>query len=185
MDKIVLSICGLWFWMTRRRRVTAYSDAAATLELAHAYLLRDFYCRASTRDRGILLPHQTEALSILQNHAIDTYVAATRFSSLGECYRLVTDELSRFNSPPVRPTPVPVPSVSMDPPKPAVVRIRFAPARIFRFDILGIGRVPGLSRFLSAEGSGAPWKRSAWRAHDAEPPLRAAPAEQQLPLKAA
>src|SRR5438270_9186395 len=105
MDKIVLSICGMWFWLTRRRRVNAYSEAAATLELAHAYLVRDFSSRASTRDRGLLLPEQREALSILQNHAIDTYVAATRFASLGECCRFVADELAHFTP---APSPAPV-----------------------------------------------------------------------------
>src|SRR6478609_1210176 len=102
MERVVVLLCGIWFWLTRRWRVDTYCAAAETLELAHAYLLRDFAGRASTRDRGILLPQDNEALSILQHHAVDTYVAATRFAKLTECCRFVAEEMRELDAPATR-----------------------------------------------------------------------------------
>lgn len=175
MEKIVYILCGLWFWITRRRRVRVYSQAAATLELAHAHLLHDFSCHASTRDRGILLPQQSEALSILQNHAVSTYLTASSFDSIRECCRYVAEEYAHMTA--VART-APAGRVIQLQPRPATVRIRFA---------LPASRFQAAARFLRAQSVGALWHRTtvAWRLRRPQPALSPAPAEQQLPLKAA
>ena len=94
METFVLNLYGLWFWLTRTYRETHYSEAASTLNSARAHLLRDFSSRASTRDRGTLLPHQVEALVILEQHGALAARASRRFTSLGECCRFVTEELT-------------------------------------------------------------------------------------------
>jgi hypothetical protein len=186
MKRVVAYLCGLWFWLTRRRRVDVYCAAAETLELAHAYLLRDFASRASTRDRGLLLPQHNEALSILQNHAVETYVAATRLTKLRDCCRFVAEELRQLDAPAVATTRRPAPVVLRPVPATSGFRVRFAPNRVLRFSLPGPARLPNFARFLSAETSGSIWDRpiGPWRIRSvADPALTAEPAKQ--PLKAA
>jgi len=95
METFVLNLYGLWFWLTRNYRETHYSEAASTLNSARAHLFRDFTSRASTRDRGTLLPHQVEALTILERHGALAADASRRFTSLAECCRFVTEELTQ------------------------------------------------------------------------------------------
>jgi hypothetical protein len=95
MERFVLTLYGLWFWLTRDYRATHYCEAASTLHSAHAYLLKDFANRASTRDRGTLLPHQMEALAILEQHGTLIDRTSRRFASLSECCRFVTEELTQ------------------------------------------------------------------------------------------
>jgi hypothetical protein len=176
MDEMVLAICGVWFWMTRRRRIRDYSSAAYTLTLAHAYLLGDFSSRASNRDRGNLLPDQIEALAILQNHAVSTYTWATRFESLRQCCRYVAQELTPIAKPLPAPRPHLVPALARS----RSVRVRFALPRA--------QNLPQLVRFLRNEDSGSLWNRAAslWTLRRQSPSLASVPAEQQqLPLKAA
>jgi hypothetical protein len=181
MEFFTLYLCGVWFWMTRRRRVTAYCAAAETLELAHAYLMYDFSRRPSTLDRGHLLPQQREALSILQQHATDTYVTATRFASLRECCRYVAAELRQVPAPvQVAPAAEPIRLV----PAPAKIRIRFAANRALRLVLPTSAVIPAFTRMLRAETSGSMWKRrpfGLWPVRNAE--VNTTPAEQ--PLKAA
>jgi hypothetical protein len=197
MERLVVWISGLWFWMTRRWRVNAYSEAAATLELAHAYLLRDFFSHASTRDRGLLLPFHHEALAILQNHAIDTYVAATRMANLRECCQFVGEELRaeelrsrkqretalRANRAKSRPAPV----LLRARPAATSVRLRLAPTRRFRFSVPAVPWITGFVRFIAAETSGSIWDRKpigTWRLRSAGGPVVNGEAAEQ-PLKAA
>jgi hypothetical protein len=186
MERVVVLLCGIWFWLTRRWRVDTYCAAAETLELAHAYLLRDFAGRASTRDRGILLPQDNEALSILQHHAVDTYVAATRFAKLTECCRFVAEEMRELDAPATR-TVRPAPVVLHPAPEMSRVRIRYAPNRVLQFSLPASTRIPGFARFLTAETSGSIWDRppiGSWRLRTAAAStLTGEPAEQ--PLKAA
>jgi hypothetical protein len=163
-----------------------YCAAAETLELAHAYLVRDFAGRASTRDRGVLLPQHNEALSILQNHALETYVDATRLANLGDCCRFVAEELRQVDAAAAAATRRAVPLVLRPVPATAGFRIRFAPNRVLRFSLPGPARLPNFARFLNAESSGSIWDRpiAPWRIRSvADPALTAEPAKQ--PLKAA
>ena len=186
MDKIVIALCGIWFWLTRRWRVDTYCAAAETLELAHAYLLRDFATRASTRDRGILLPQHHEALSILQHHAVDTYVTATRFANFRDCCRFVAEEMRAVAAPP--PAPAARPALVVVHPVPAMsrIRIRFA-NRVLQFTLPASIRLRGFAHFLNAETSGSIWDRASignWSLRPApDSALTAEPAKQ--PLKAA
>ena len=95
METIILSVYGLWFWLTRSYRASHYSKAASTLSSARSYLWRDFANRASTRDRGTLLPHQVEALDILERHSTLACRTSSRFESLSDCCRFITEELTR------------------------------------------------------------------------------------------
>ena len=95
MEKLVLNLCGLWLWLTRKSRTNRYSDVANSHTSARIYLFSDYTSRASTRDRGILLPHHVEALSILERHIAFTYNTAQRFDSLNECCKFVTEELAQ------------------------------------------------------------------------------------------
>jgi hypothetical protein len=107
METTVLYLCGLWFWLTRRFRMDSYREAAETLKTARAYLANDFAARASTRDRGGLLPDQIEALSLLERHGKQAARNVRRFESLNECCRFVIEELTGA---PARPTPITLPS---------------------------------------------------------------------------
>ncbi len=107
METIVLHICGLWFWLTRKFRMEAYAEAAETLKAARAYLVNDFAARASTRDRGHLLPDQVEALAMLERHRKFSLRTVRRLESLVECCRFVTEELTGA---PARPVPILLPS---------------------------------------------------------------------------
>ena len=93
MEKLVLSLYGLWFWITRKYRATVYSEAAETLNAARSYLYSDFATRASTRDRGFLLPDQEEAIAILDRHGALVTDTSRRFDSLTECVKYVEEEL--------------------------------------------------------------------------------------------
>lgn len=107
METMVLYLCGFWFWLTRSFRMESYGEAAETLRAARAYLVHDFAQRASTRDRGGLLPEQTEALAMLDRHSRFARRSARRFESLAECYRFVVEELTGA---PARPVPILLPS---------------------------------------------------------------------------
>src|ERR1035437_6829509 len=93
MQAFVLSLYGFWFWMTRKYRAAHYGEAADTLKAARLYLLNDFGTRASTRDRGYMLPHQVEALHLLECHSTFAVRTARRFASLAECCRFITEEI--------------------------------------------------------------------------------------------
>lgn len=107
METIILYVCGLWFWLTRRFRMDSYREAAETLSAARAYLAQDFTARASTRDRGGLLPDQIEALALLERHGKLAARAIRRFDSLGDCCRFVIEELTGA---PARPVPITLPT---------------------------------------------------------------------------
>ncbi|HEX9201155.1 MAG TPA: hypothetical protein VF865_16465 [Acidobacteriaceae bacterium] len=94
MDTLILNLCGLWFWLTRKYRATQYSEVAGTLNSARVYLWSDYATRASTRDRGSLLPHQLEALTILERHGTLVSETSRRFESLSDCCKFVAEELS-------------------------------------------------------------------------------------------
>jgi hypothetical protein len=94
MEKLVLFLCGLWLWITRKRRSLHYRKVAGTLNSAHLYLSSDYATRASTRDRGFLLPHQIEALTILQRQVALASQTSHRFDSFTECCRIAIEELT-------------------------------------------------------------------------------------------
>jgi hypothetical protein len=95
MERLVLFLCGLWLWLTRKRRADRYTQVAGTLHSAHLYLWSDYVNRASTRDRGALLPDQIEALTILERQVALAAHTSRRFATLGECCRLATEELTQ------------------------------------------------------------------------------------------
>ena len=107
METMVLYLYGLWFWMTRRFRMESYAEAAAFLDAARIHLEQDFAGRASTRDRGRLLPEQIEALSLLERHGKRAARTARRIDSLNECCRFVIEELTGA---PAKPVPIALPS---------------------------------------------------------------------------
>lgn len=94
MENLVLSLYGLWFWLTRKYRAAAYNEVAQTLGSARTYLITDYASRASTRDRGFLLPNQIEALRILDRHGALVAHTSRRFASLSECRKFVAEELA-------------------------------------------------------------------------------------------
>ena len=94
MERLVLFLCGLWLWLTRKRRASRYSEVANTLHSARLYLVTDFTSRASTRDRGALLPDQIEAIRILERQGALVTHTSLRFATLAECCRLATEELA-------------------------------------------------------------------------------------------
>jgi hypothetical protein len=94
MENFVFSLYGLWFWLTRKYRATCYSEVAHTLTSARMYLFSEFATRASTRDRGSLLPHQVEALTILERQADLVARTSNRFQTIRECRKFVTEELA-------------------------------------------------------------------------------------------
>ena len=94
MENLVLSLYGLWFWLTRRYRAAIYNDIAQTLDSARSYLRTDYAARASTRDRGFLLSDQVEALTILDRHVALVSRTSLRFDSLSECRKFVAEELN-------------------------------------------------------------------------------------------
>jgi hypothetical protein len=93
METLVLHLCGLWLWLTRKSRTSRYTEVAGTLDSARTYLWSDYANRASTRDRGALLPEHIEALSILERQAKLVAQTSLRFDSITECRKLVTEEL--------------------------------------------------------------------------------------------
>ena len=94
MDNLVYSLYGLWFWITRKYRAAVYNDVAQTLGSARTYLITDYASRASTRDRGFLLPDQVEALHILDRHTALVTNTSRRFDSLSECRKFIAEELA-------------------------------------------------------------------------------------------
>ncbi len=95
METLILNLYGLWFWLTRKYRSTQYSEVAGTLNSARVYLWSDYANRASTRDRGTMLPHHVEALTILERHGALVSNASQRFGSLSECCKFVAEELAQ------------------------------------------------------------------------------------------
>ena len=167
MDRLAFALAGIWFWLTRRRRIEVYTEAARTLELAHAYLLHDFASRASTSDRGSLLPHQAEALTLLERHATTTYMTVTRIADFGRCRRFVAEELRRLNTAPVIAAATPrVVKAPIPIRLPAAVRVRYRLPRAADF--------PALARFLHTESSGALWPARAIDSAKTQAPLKAA-----------
>ncbi len=94
METLVLSLYGLWFWLTRKYRAAVYNEVAQTLDSARTYLITDYASRASTRARGFLLPDQIEALTILDRHTALVTRTSRRFHSLRECRKFVAEELA-------------------------------------------------------------------------------------------
>ena len=95
METVVLNLCGLWLWLTRGGRTSRYTEVAHTLRSAHTYLWADYATRASTIDRGFLLPEQSEALVILQRQAALVARTSNRFASISECRKLISEEFTR------------------------------------------------------------------------------------------
>jgi hypothetical protein len=94
METIVLNLCGLWLWLTRKRRTSEYGEVAELLNAAHTYLLSDYTTRASTLDRGSLLPQHREALVILERQAALVAHTSNRFASISECRKLISEEFA-------------------------------------------------------------------------------------------
>ena len=94
MESLVLNLCSLWLWITRESRTSEYSEVAEKLTAARTYLWSDYATRASTLDRGSLLPEQAEALTILERQATLISQTSRRFYSLSECRKFVTEELN-------------------------------------------------------------------------------------------
>ena len=90
MENLVLSLYGLWFWLTRKYRAAVYSEVAQTLDSARLYLIADY----ATRARGFLLPDQAEAIRILDRHTAIVNHTSQRFDSLRECRKFVAEELA-------------------------------------------------------------------------------------------
>ena|SRR5579871_759777 len=176
MEQLVFALSGLWVWLTRRRRIADYLAAAKTLEFAYGHLLQEFTSRASTSDRGSLLAHQSEALSLLKLHAAQTHDAVAHLSSLRGCCRFVARELMEQQAvwehnqlQAARPEPVVVHARPVRfPAKPAsTVRIRFR--------LPGPGDFRALAqRFLGTEVSGAVWTDRSVETAETEVPLKAA-----------
>jgi hypothetical protein len=94
MEMIVLNLCGFWLWLTRRQRTSRYSEVVHILSSARTYLWADYATRASTLDRGTLLPEQAEALVILERQATLVANTSRRFASIRECRKLISEEFS-------------------------------------------------------------------------------------------
>jgi hypothetical protein len=95
MDTIVLHLSGFWLWLTRKRRTSEYGEVAELLQAAHTYLRDDYATRASTLDRGFMLPEHSEALTILERQAALVAHTSNRFASISECRKLISEEFSR------------------------------------------------------------------------------------------
>jgi hypothetical protein len=96
MEKLVYSIYGFWFWLTRKYRSAVYTEAATALAEAREYLWNDYATRASTVDRGWMLPEHLEALQVLDRHSALAARTSSRFESLTECTRFITEELAEM-----------------------------------------------------------------------------------------
>lgn len=93
MERLVLFLCGVWVWLTRNTRSLYYQQVAEYLGAAQLYLNDDFNGWASNQDRGGLLPHQSEALHILEQQRELARQTSSRLGSLSECVRIVSEEL--------------------------------------------------------------------------------------------
>jgi hypothetical protein len=187
METTVLYLCGVWFWLTRKWRVAAYSDAARQLDIARMYLLRDFTSRASTCDRGRMLPHQIEAVALLERHAEQTLATASHFQNLLDCCRFVSGEIRQAASvSPVSPhVPLqPVPFARRI--APIRVRVVFASGRFFGVPIPTGVRLSVIRSLLRGEGSGAIWGAAGLgKLRHIQPKLTPDGYKPQIPLKAA
>jgi hypothetical protein len=94
METIVLNLCGFWLWLTRKQRTSRYSEVAHILHSARTYLWADYATRASTLDRGALLPEHSEALVILERQAALVAHTSNRFATISECRKLISEEFS-------------------------------------------------------------------------------------------
>jgi hypothetical protein len=149
MEAFVLSLYGLWFWLTRKYRAARYREAADSLKAARIYLLNDFGTRASTRDRGYVLSHQAEALELLERHSAFIAQTSRRFASLSECCRFITEELTQ-----------PQAAIETNPPATQVrlpAEPLFAPiaGRVTAVLAAGFRSLSSLSSLWSSESSGA------------------------------
>jgi hypothetical protein len=174
MEAFVLSLYGLWFWLTRKYRAARYREAADSLKAARIYLLNDFGTRASTRDRGYMLSHQVEALELLERHSAFIAQTSRRFASLSECCRFITEELTQQQA-----------AIGMNPPATQVclpAEPLFAPiaGRVATVATAGFRSLSSLSSFWSSESSGAigDLRRARW----AMPTVFAASANSLSPL---
>jgi hypothetical protein len=174
MEAFVLSLYGLWFWLTRKYRAARYREAADSLKAARIYLLNDFGTRASTRDRGYMLSHQVEALELLERHSAFIAQTSRRFASLSECCRFITEELTQ-----------PQAAIEINPPATQVrlpAQPFFAPIarRVAAVVTVGFRSLSSLSSFWSSESSGAigDLRRARW----AMPTVFAASANSLSPL---
>jgi hypothetical protein len=98
MERLVLFLCGVWFWLTRNERSAPYKESAETLTAARDYLWTEYNSRASTQERGFLLIDQVEALTILERRGSEAAQTARRFESVMECYRMVLEDLATQSS---------------------------------------------------------------------------------------
>lgn len=94
MERLVLFLCGLWFWLTRKSRSLYYRRIVEELDAARDYLLTEYYGCWSTRDRGFLLASQIEALTILEHQRALLSYTSRRFESLTDCCQMVAEELA-------------------------------------------------------------------------------------------
>ena len=146
MERVVLWLCGFWFWVTRRFRAGVYRQGADILSSAQEYLRNDYATWASTRDRGGLLPFHNEALDILEHQQAEAITIADRLESLAECCRFVTEELAPHQA---------VPAITVaSHPAPAPHR---SPVLAFKVPLAAIKRMPmrTLQLFWNSERVGA------------------------------
>jgi hypothetical protein len=154
MEAFVLSLYGLWFWLTRKYRAARYREAADSLKAARIYLLNDF--------------------ELLERHSAFIAQTSHRFASLSECCRFITEELTQPQAaieinPPA--TQVRLPAQPF-----------FAPIarRVAAVVTVGFRSLSSLSSFWSSESSGAigDLRRARW----AMPTVFAASANSLSPL---
>jgi hypothetical protein len=62
MEKIVLAMCNLWYYIRRRHYRLKLRQSQRKLRHEHTKLENDYFTRASTLDRGYLLPDQEDHL---------------------------------------------------------------------------------------------------------------------------
>jgi len=93
MERLVIYLCGFWFWMTPRHQSSRYQEVAEFLNSAKLHLISDFNSRWSTRDRGFLIPPQVEALRILEQLQSLASQPPSRLQSLSECLQHDSEEL--------------------------------------------------------------------------------------------
>ncbi len=163
MERLVFIVYGFWFWLTRKYRAARYGEAADSLRHARIYLLNDFATRASTRDRGYMLPHQVEALAVLERHSAFTARNSRRFTSLGGCCRFIVEELAE---PQVQPALV-QPAALV--PEPSVSFFALIAGRVAAVAGAGLNSLPSFVSFWASEsvGSIGDLGRARWRMSEA------------------
>ena len=159
MERLIFSLYGFWFWLTRKYRAARYGEAADTLKDARLYLLNDFTTRASTRDRGYMLAHQVEALALLERHSSFASQTSRRFASLNQCCKFIVEELAEPQTAQAVPQPAPLPHE----PRPSF----WAPiaASLGRFVSASLKPLPTLLSFLASDTAGAigDLRQTRWR----------------------